>query len=103
MNKKIATPSEKEAALIQLRDQYKGLDTDTQCRRIFAALQLGTLDTCEARKYLDVLHPAGRVQQLRKQGHEILTLRVPVKTESGIKHSVGRYVLISTEKAVNDE
>lgn len=92
MDEKKTTP-EKEAALKTLRDQFKGLDANTQAQRLLAALRLFPITTFEASRYLDVYHPAGRIKDLRNEGHDILTLRVGTQTEAGVVHSVGRYVL----------
>jgi hypothetical protein len=53
------------------------------------------VSTIEARRELDIMHPAGRVLELRKDGHQIRTISVNEHTECGKKHKVARYVLIS--------
>ncbi|MFO7606169.1 MAG: helix-turn-helix domain-containing protein [Desulfurivibrionaceae bacterium] len=64
-----------------------------QQQRLLAALHLGPVDTVTARRELDILHPAGRVRELRHQGHIIDTLMVERPTECGRFHLVGEYVL----------
>jgi hypothetical protein len=93
MTKEKATPFEKEAALKALRDEFKGNDADTQRQRLKEAfLRFVTLTTLEIRRWLDILHPAGRVRELRHEGLDIVTLRQPQETEAGVKHIVGLYV-----------
>jgi hypothetical protein len=76
-----------------IREKYKGETGATHQRRILDALRLGPLSTFEARKYLDVPHPAGRIQELRETGHEIDTLRVSEPGEVGRPHCIALYVL----------
>lgn len=84
---------EKVIALLQIRDQHAGNDAATQERRIFDALQSWPVSTLEARRYLDVLHPAARVLSLRQEGIEILTVWTNQVTECGKPHRVAKYVL----------
>lgn len=57
-------------------------------------LQLhGIITTIEARRDLDILHPAARVQELREIGHDIATNWTQGETECGRKHRIARYVL----------
>lgn len=87
-------PSDKEAALNELREQFMGNDAVTQRQRLSAAFhRFVTLTTLEIRRFLDILHPAGRVRELRAEGLDIVTLRLHQETEAGVKHSVGMYVL----------
>ncbi|MBU0908340.1 MAG: helix-turn-helix domain-containing protein [Proteobacteria bacterium] len=48
------------------------------------------IDTVEARRDFDMLHPAGRVLELRKAGVTIQTIRVNAVTASYKIHYVGR-------------
>ena len=65
-----------------------------QRARIFAWLQSGRpLTTLEARRELDVLHPTGRVEELRKSGELILTTWVREASDVGREHRVARYSL----------
>ena len=91
-DKEKATP-EKEAALKQIRDEFIGTNTRTQSQRLMAALRLFPLTTFEAMRKLDVYHVPARVLQLRKAGHQIITMWQTVTTEAGVKHRVGLYVL----------
>lgn len=92
MNKKERDP-QKEAALIELRDQCKGTDSRSQCMRLQLALERFAITTFEAMRFLDVYHVPARVLQLRKRGYDIVTHWSTVETESGDTHRVGLYVL----------
>jgi len=92
MHKKERDP-QKEAALIVLRDQCKGPAGASQCLRLLRALERFSVTTFEAMRFLDVYHVPARVLQLRKDGHDIVTLWQTVETESGETHRVGLYAL----------
>lgn len=92
MNEKKATP-EKEAALKKIRDEFTGTSGRNQCDRLMAALCRFPVTTFEAMRHLDVYHVPARVLQLRKAGHQIITLRQRIETEAGVPHNVGLYVL----------
>ena len=87
-----ATP-EKEAILRQIRDQFIGTSGRNQAERLLAALRRFPVTTFEAMRLLDVYHVPARVLQLRRAGHQILTLWQAVTTEAGAPHRVGLYVL----------
>jgi hypothetical protein len=52
----------------------------------------GSITTIQARKHLDILSPASRILELRKQGFLITTIWSQCYTEHG-RHRVARYVL----------
>lgn len=64
-----------------------------QRRRILDFLRIHPLDTLTARKELDVMHPAGRVMELRKQGIGIITTKIKRRSDCGKFHRVACYVL----------
>lgn len=88
-----ATGEAKAQLLESIREKYKGETGATHARRILDALRLGPLSTFEARRYLDVPHPAGRVQELRDSGNEIDTLRLLEHSEVGRPHCIALYLL----------
>ena len=88
-----ATGEAKVDQLCSIRDKYKGETGATHAKRILDALRLGPLSTFEARRYLDVPHPAGRVQELRNAGNEIDTVRLSERSEAGRPHNIALYVL----------
>lgn len=92
MDEKKTTPG-KEAALKEIREQFSGTTARRQADRLLAALRQFPITTFEAMRLLDVYHAPARVLQLRKAGHQIITLRQRVETEAGVPHNVGLYVL----------
>lgn len=76
--------------------------SEAQRKRLLEALRTRSLTTLEARRDLDVLHPAARVMELRKQGHDIQTVRVPDVTAEGRAHNVARYILRSSPCEVTE-
>ena len=54
----------------------------------------GSITTPEAREELDIMHPAGRIRELKARGHDIGTVWDSWTSEHGIKHRIGRYVLV---------
>ncbi len=64
-----------------------------QRKRILDYLRHHPLDTLTARKELDVMHPAARVMELRKQGVGIKTVRIDRPSDCGKMHTVACYVL----------
>ena len=65
----------------------------TQRQQILAWLYIGTLTTLQARKELDIKHPAARVKELREQGYNIVTHWTTESTGKG-KHHIACYVLL---------
>lgn len=61
--------------------------------RLLAALSKSSVTTLEARRFLDVLHPAARVMELRRMGFEIVTVWTIDVTSEGREHRVARYLL----------
>ncbi len=70
-----------------------GNDSASQRARILEALRRGPVSTLAARKLLDVLHPAARIQELRKSGHNIRTHWATEEAQKGKPHRVASYVL----------
>ena len=65
----------------------------SQRAAILAALQQKPLSTIVARESLSVLHPAGRIMELRRAGHAIATLSQVVYDAAGQPHRSALYVL----------
>lgn len=61
--------------------------------RMLAELKQRTLTTLEARRELDVLHPAARVMELRGEGYPIETAWAYDVTSEGYQHRLARYQL----------
>lgn len=93
MDEKEKAAPNKEAALKQIRDQFIGTSGRNQAERLLAALRRFPITTFEAMRLLDVYHVPARVLQLRRAGHQIITLWQIVTTEAGATHRVGLYIL----------
>ncbi|HMV13093.1 MAG TPA: helix-turn-helix domain-containing protein [Nitrosomonas sp.] len=72
--------------------QYEN-STIIQRKRILDFLRTRPLDTLTARKELDIMHPAARVMELRKQGLDIKTIKIDRQSDCGEIHRVACYVL----------
>ncbi len=83
----------KAKQLVQIRDKFRGESRVDQAMRLREALRKFTVSTFEARRYLDIRHPAGRVQELRENGNDIDTLRTSERSEVGRPHCIAVYVL----------
>jgi len=75
------------------------VNAQSQRMAILSWLKGSTLTTFEARAELDIPHPAGRINELRAQGYNILTHWETVGTENN-KHRIAKYVLFAG--AAND-
>lgn len=89
----------KAKILTEIRDQYKGESRVDQRSRLLSALSVCPVSTFEARRYLDVMHPAGRVMELRRGGWDIDTFWITQKTQFGRPHRIAIYAY----KACADE
>lgn len=67
-----------------------------QRQRLLVAMKAekSGITTLFARKALDILHPGGRILELRKAGHRIITQWTTEETEAGSLHRVARYVYL---------
>jgi len=90
-----------KAALNQSDSYYVDLSAEAQRKRLLDALRCDAISTLEARRILDILHPAMRIRELRLDGYDIQTVRISADTGFGIKHSVARYVLMSEPQGGN--
>jgi hypothetical protein len=103
MEEEKATPG-KEAALKALRAKFTGNSASTQRQLLAEALrQCASVTTLEARRFLDILHPAARAMELRRQGLSIITHWLTVMTEVGAKHRVALYALQRGEANLDAE
>ena len=100
MNKKIA-PGFRAETIKEINQKHSGNDTETQANRSLEAFQLLTsLTTQDLRQDLDIMHPAGRVKELRARGFDIQTHWTDYPTACGKKHRMARYVYMSTDGGV---
>jgi len=77
-----------------MKEESYFTDSASQRQRILQWLLTATLTTLQARKELDVMHPAMRILELRDQGHNIVTHWETVDTGKA-KHRVASYVLLA--------
>lgn len=64
-----------------------------QRQRILEHLKCGPLTTLQARKQLDIMHPAARCLELRKRGLDIRTEWTTEYSVGGSKHRIAKYSL----------
>jgi len=89
-----AASQAKQAHYAMLLSTVSGNDIITQRERLIAALKVAPITSYEARKYLDIYHPSGRIQELRAQGLKIITRRVNQQTDAGVIHPrIGKFIL----------
>lgn len=88
------------AAQTKSQMQSIGNDATAQRSRVLEFLRRhGSLSTIDARHLIDVMHPAARVMELRRQGHDIMTAWAHETTSEGGAHRVARYHLMSEASA----
>ncbi len=77
-----------------MKNNEYSTDTANQRKRILDWLQSSPLTTLQARKELDIMHPAARVQELRERGHNFV-LNWVIEFSGKSKHRIGQYVLFA--------
>jgi hypothetical protein len=90
----VNTSPARRARLMALLATVPGTSADTQVERMLRALRGGPITSHEARHYLDVIHPAGRVKSLRDSDYEIVTRWVVQLSACGRPHRIGEWSLI---------
>jgi len=94
MDKKM-TPGFRTEAIQKINQKHKGNDAQTQANRALEAFQvLTSLTTQDLRQDLDIMHPAGRVKELRERGYDIRTYWDNYPTACGKMHRMARYVFM---------
>ena len=77
--------------------QLANISREAQCQRLLAALQKAGsegITTIYAREHLNVMHPGGRVHELRHDhGKNIQSIWSTEHDEAGHPHRVARYIL----------
>lgn len=87
-------PSGGRADGARAQQNVQGNSSAAQRARLLAALRKGPVTTFYARGQLDIMHPGGRCMELRRIGHNIVTVRTREPAPCGRLHSVARYVLM---------
>ena len=90
----VNTSPARRARLMALLAAVPGTGSDTQAGRMLRALRSGPITSHEARQFLDVIHPAGRVKSLRDSDYEIVTRWVVQLSACGSPHRIGEWSLI---------
>ena len=71
----------------------------SQRQAILARLnERGSITTIQAREELGVMHPSGRVLELRRQGHNIITAWIIQTDAAGVTHRQGKYLYTAGAK-----
>lgn len=78
------------------RGDFNITSTETQAQRdhVLAMLQTGRAFSTLDFRAMGIMHPAGRIRELREQGYNIVmtfTYRVDV---TGLEHRTGVYILV---------
>jgi hypothetical protein len=82
---------------------YTTNSASDQSSRLLAWLKgHGSITTIEARRPLDIMHPAMRVKELRGTGSRIDTIWTHQPTECGKVHRVAKYVLLASAPSLFD-
>ena len=77
-----------------MTEKHFSTDTNRQRAALLAWLQTSTITTLQARKELDILYPAARIQELRDQGHKIVTHWA---TGASLHESTGRFTVVALD------
>ncbi|UTH72238.1 helix-turn-helix domain-containing protein [Chromobacterium sp. IIBBL 290-4] len=95
MENKNARPAAAETSANHTAD-INDTSTTLQCARLLEALKTGTVTTFRARTELNILHPGGRIMDLRHAGNLIRTRLITIFDEHGRRHSrIAEYSLIA--------
>ncbi len=82
------------------QENSTGNSAEAQRQRILARLRISPLTTLEARRDLDVLHPAARVMELRDAGYDIDTVWTHDLNGEGRPHRVAQYILLPSKEVI---
>ena len=72
-------------------------DANKQRAQVLALLKAYTALTTDQFRAHGVMHPSGRIMELRRQGHQIVTERSRVTGMDGRLHTQSRYVLLGRD------
>lgn len=94
LRERLRATKEVADSLAGIARKHKGGSARSQRDRIMEGLKAhGALATIDMRRDLDVMSPAPRILELRRDGQPIQTEWVTQATDSGKLHRVGLYVL----------
>lgn len=63
----------------------------------------GSITTAQAREQLDIMSPAARILELKRQGYLIVTIWIDWISGFDIRHRVAKYVLKQKQPITNDQ
>ena len=87
---------------ITKKPKFTDNSSHNQCLKLLDwLLEKSTITTDQAREHLDVMHPAGRIKELREAGYLIITVWITWISDFGIKHRVAKYVLTQKQPIQN--
>lgn len=72
---------------------------EKQRQDLLIALKERDVSTLDARDDLNIMHPAGRIKELREEGHNITIKRIWQNDKAGRPHKIGLYHLEREEVA----
>lgn len=87
----------------KIKTDFSNTSLTAQRARLLEALRRESLTTLFCRKKLSIMHPGGRVLELRKQGHQIITYWTKEVDSNGNIHRIARYVLFSQAGVHHDQ
>jgi hypothetical protein len=82
----------KKAKLEQIAQKYRGNAASNQRSRLLEGIHHCPVSTFDARRHLDVPHPAGRIMELRRCGWIIHTIWTRASSDCGEQHRIAVYV-----------
>lgn len=102
MNKKNAPDQKTQSAEQSQADFNTDNSHKAQRNRLLSALKRDSITTIQARDDLNILSPAARVFELRKQGHKIIRTWAYQPDAFGRKHKIGCYTLMPGKAVQHD-
>ena len=96
------TPAQSRGGALRSKNCTADITNNSQTaqrlRLLTRLLTAGSITTTEARDQENIMHPAGRIKELRDDGHKIVTTWVLGRDHFGRTHRMGRYVLMGSGK-----
>ena len=79
---------------VKRKGQFINNSLEAQRARLIDLLKIAPRTTTELRDRYSIMHPAGRIKELRKLGYDIRLEWIEQYDASGVPHRAGRYRLI---------
>lgn len=94
--------SNEKRASLKVKNLNNTSGAAQRSRLLNALIERGSegVTTLYSREQLNIMHPAGRINELRDEGHEIVTHWDDSIDSEGFPHRVARYVLLALFKEV---